>query len=81
MTERELLDRITANPKIYSGKPIIRGHRLAVSHVLEMMSAGSTPEELLASYDWLEREDIEACLLYAARTVDCERVIPLVFTD
>ena len=47
MDEAALLSRITVNPKIFGGKPIIRGHRLAVEHVLGMLAAGSTPEEIL----------------------------------
>jgi uncharacterized protein (DUF433 family) len=74
MSDRELLGRITANPEIFGGKPIIRGHRLAVEHVLSMMAAGSTAEGLIDAYGWLEREDIQACLLYAARVVGRERV-------
>jgi len=74
MRERELLDRITANPNIYGGKPIIRGRRMAVEHVLGMLAAGDTPDDLLAAYPWMEREDIQACLLFAARIVGQERV-------
>lgn len=81
MRERDLLDRITFNPQIYGGKAIIRGHRLAVEHVLEMMAAGSTAEELLKHYDWLEREDVQACLLYAARIVGNEYFEPLLVTS
>jgi uncharacterized protein (DUF433 family) len=61
--------RITRNPEIYAGKPIIRGQRLAVEHILDMLAAGSSPEELVAAYDWLEVEDIRACLKYAERAV------------
>jgi uncharacterized protein (DUF433 family) len=67
MERGELLKRITFNPKIYGGKAIIRGRRLAVEHVLEMLSAGDTPEGLVRAYDWLELDDIHACLLYGAR--------------
>ena len=52
------------NPKIFGGKPIIRGHRLAVEHVLGMLAAGDTSEVLLKGYPWLEPEDIQACLVY-----------------
>ncbi len=65
MNEQVLLDRITFNPKIFGGKPIIRDRRLAVEHVLGMLAAGDTIETLLEGYPWLEREDIQACLLYA----------------
>lgn len=78
MNESELLARITINPKIFGGKPIIRGHRLAVEHVLSMLAAGDTVETLLEGYPWLEREDIQACLLYAHKLVSHERVEPLI---
>jgi uncharacterized protein (DUF433 family) len=64
MTDAELLKRITVNPKIFGGKPIIRGHRLAVEHVLGMLATGDTEESLLENYPWLEPEDIRACLIY-----------------
>ena len=64
MDEAKLLERITVNPAIFGGKPIIRGRRLAVEHVLGMLAAGDTPETLLDAYDWLEPEDIQACLVY-----------------
>lgn len=60
-----LLKRITVNPKIFGGKPIIRGHRLAVEHVLGMLAAGDPPETILEGYAWLERDDIRACLLFS----------------
>lgn len=74
VTPEELLKRITANPAIYAGKPIIRGHRMAVAHVLQLLGAGSSIDELLQYYPWMEREDIQACLLFAARVVERERV-------
>ena len=73
MTETELLNRITVNPNIFGGKPIIRDHRLAVEHVIGMLAAGSTEQELLGGYDWLEPDDIRACLMYAQRSVAGER--------
>lgn len=77
MSEQQLLERITVNPKIFGGKPIIRGRRLAVEHILGMLAAGDTIETLLEGYPWLEREDIQACLVYARRLVAHERVEPL----
>lgn len=77
MNEAKLLERITVNPNIFGGKPIIRGHRLAVEHVLGMLAAGDTPEVILQGYPWMEREDIQACLVYARRLVGHERVEPL----
>ena len=80
MNEEQLLSRITVNPQIFGGKPIIRGKRLAIEHVLSMLAAGDTPEIILQGYDWLEPEDIRACLLYAQRMVAHER-IELLITD
>ena len=74
--EDELLRRITVDPKIFGGKPIIRGRRLAVEHVLGMLAAGDRAEAILAGYPWLEAEDIQACLVYARRLVGHERVDP-----
>ena len=78
MDEKHLLERITFNPQIFGGKPIIRGRRLAVEHVLGMLAAGDTPETILQGYPWLEREDIQACLLYASKLVSHERVETLI---
>ncbi len=75
-TEDRLLERITTNPEIFGGKPIIRGRRLAVEHVLGMLAAGDTPETILKGYAWLEPEDVRACLLYARRIVGHERIEP-----
>ena len=72
--ETDLLARITTDPGIFGGKPIIRGHRLAVEHVLGMLAAGDTPDELLREYSWLEADDVRACLVYARRLVGHERV-------
>jgi uncharacterized protein (DUF433 family) len=74
MDEEKLLERITANPKIFAGKPIIRGRRLAVEHVLGMLAAGDSAETILEGYPWLDPEDIQACLVYARRLVGHERV-------
>jgi uncharacterized protein (DUF433 family) len=77
MGEEELLERITFHPKIFGGKPIVRGRRLAVEHVLAMLAAGDSIETILDGYPWLEREDVQACLAYARRVVGHERVEPL----
>ena len=74
MTEDELLKRITADPMIFGGKPIIRGMRIAVEHVLGMLAAGDSPERLLQEYPFLEPTDIQACLAYAHRSLSGEQV-------
>ncbi|WP_040509107.1 DUF433 domain-containing protein [Leptospira wolffii] len=69
-----LLDRITFNPQIFGGKPIIRGRRLAVEHILGMLAAGDNTTTILEGYSWLEPEDIQACLVYAYRMIGHERI-------
>ena len=76
MNEAELHARIVVDPKIFAGKPIIRGRRLAVEHVLGMLAAGDTQQTILDGYPWLEPEDIQACLLYARKIVGHERIEP-----
>jgi len=75
--ESELLRRITVNPRIFGGKPILRGRRLGVEHVLGMLAAGDSVESILKGYAWLEAEDVQACLVYARRIVANERIEPL----
>ena len=77
MDERRLLERITVDPQIFGGKPIIRGRRIAVEHVLGMLAAGDTTDDILQAYPWLEREDVQACLVYARRIAANERIEPL----
>ncbi len=77
MDELKLLGRITVNPAIFGGKAIVRGRRLAVEHVLALLAAGDTTEIVLENYPWLEREDIQACLVYARRLAANERIEPL----
>ncbi len=76
MTPDDLLQRITTHPDIFGGKPVVRGRRLAVEHVLGMLAAGDTTESLLAAYPWLEADDVRACLFYARRVVGHERIEP-----
>ncbi len=64
-TEQELLRRISANPEIFGGKPIIRGMRISVETILSLLAQGESVEAILADYPDLEAEDIRACLAYA----------------
>jgi uncharacterized protein (DUF433 family) len=77
MDEEQLLARITYDPRIFGGKPILRGRRLAVEHVLGMLAAGDDAATLLEGYPWMVVEDIQACLLFARKVVANERVVPL----
>jgi len=74
MDKGRLLERITVDRQIFRGKPIIRGRRLAVEHVLGMLATGDTTDDILAAYPWLENEDIQACLVYARRIAANERI-------
>jgi uncharacterized protein (DUF433 family) len=73
-TEDEVLQRITVDPAIFGGKPIIRGQRIAVEHVLGMLAAGDSPERLRAEFPFLEPADIQACLAYAHRSLSGEQI-------
>jgi uncharacterized protein (DUF433 family) len=63
-------NRITVEEGKYGGRPCIRGHRLRVSDVLELLANGASVDEILADYEFLEREDIFAAMEYAAHQVD-----------
>ncbi len=69
-----LESRITFNPEQCGGKPCIRGMRIRVSDILQMLGEGVSIEEILQDFPDLERDDIYACLLFAAKRVDFERL-------
>jgi uncharacterized protein (DUF433 family) len=77
MSDRELLDRISLDPKVMTGKPVIRGTRLTVEYVLNLLAHGAAAEEILGEYDGLTREDIQACLLFATRSLESTSFLPL----
>lgn len=72
--ENKLLDRITANPKIFGGKPIIRGMRISVELILSLLVQGESVEAILDDYPELEADDIRACLAYAHAVVANDRI-------
>jgi len=65
ITEKELMKRITADPKIFGGKPIVRGLRISVETIVSLLAQGETVEAILDDYPGLTREDVQACLAYA----------------
>lgn len=67
---KSLINRITLDPNICNGKPVIRGMRITVSTILSYLAAGETAENILNAYPVLEPEDIQACLEYAKRVSD-----------
>ena len=72
----DLLDRVTVDPGICHGKPVIRGLRYPVQVLLELLSSGMTINEILADYEDLEREDVLAALAFAARLTQTKRIEP-----
>ena len=72
MSESELLGRITSNPAIFAGKPIIRGMRISVELILSLLSQGESVDVILEDYPDLRPEDIQACYAYAL-TCDASR--------
>jgi uncharacterized protein (DUF433 family) len=81
MTDKELLRRVTYDPAVMVGKPVIRGTRLTVDYVLNLLAHGSTVDEILSEYDGLEREDIQAVLLFASISLANTAFMPLAATE
>jgi len=71
---KELLDRITISPRIMAGKPVIRGTRITVDLILELLAAGMKPEEIAEDYK-ISVEDVRAALLYAAKILGREEIL------
>lgn len=72
-----MIERITANPKVLGGKPIIRGTRISVEFVLDLLASDVSENEILEDYPHLSKEDIQACLKYAARSCKNEIYVDL----
>jgi len=77
MKEQNWRDRISINPNVCHGKPCVKGTRIWVSLILDLLAGGSTVDEILKEYPQLTREDIQACIAYGAE-VARERFIPVV---
>jgi uncharacterized protein (DUF433 family) len=77
MSDRELLERIIINPAIMVGKPIIKGTRLTVEYILNLLAHGDNVADILDEYDGLSIEDIQACLLFATKSLENSSFMPL----
>lgn len=77
MNDRQLLERIALDPEVMTGKPVIRGTRLTVEYIVNLLAHGATEEDILEEYPRLTREDIRACLLFSARSVSESSFMPL----
>jgi len=72
----DLKNRIVLDPKILTGKPTIRGTRIAVEFIIDLLAGGWTINQILQEYDHLTPEDIQACLMYVSEMLHSERVYP-----
>ena len=77
MTDEQLLNRITLNPAVMVGKPVVKGTRLTVEYILNLLAHGATVAEILEEYNGLTPEDIQACLLFATRSLESTAFMPL----
>lgn len=73
-------DRITIDPEVLVGKPVIKGTRLAVEFIVGLLGDGWSVEEVLRNYPWITREDVQACLAYASEILQSEKIHPVELT-
>jgi len=77
MTDEQLLQRIVVDPEVMVGKPVVRGTRLTVDFILNLLAHGATEVEILEEYEGLAVEDIHACLLFATKSLQASEFLPL----
>ena len=78
MSDQQLLERIAWDPKVMVGKPVLKGTRLTVEYILNLLAHGSSVEEILNEYEGLSPEDIQACYLFASQSLSNAVFMPLV---
>jgi uncharacterized protein (DUF433 family) len=77
MSDEQLLERVVLDPKVMTGKPVIKGTRLTVDYILNLLAHGSSTEEIVDEYQGLTVEDVQACLLFATRSLGDTSFMPL----
>ena len=77
MSDQQLLERIACDPKVMAGKPVIKGTRLTVEYILNLLAHGSVAEDILGEYEGLTPEDIQACFLFASQSLSNTAFMPL----
>lgn len=77
MTDAQLLQRITLDAKVMVGKPVIRGTRVTVEHIFNLLGHGASEAEILEEYDGLTLDDIHACFLFATKSLEDSAFMPL----
>lgn len=81
MTDQQLLERIVVNPKVLAGKPVIKGTRLSVEYILNLLAHGASSTEILREYNGLSPEDIQACILFASKSLSNITFMPLLIEN
>lgn len=77
MTDEQVLDRIAVDAAVMVGKPVIRGTRLTVEHILNLLGHGSTTQDVIAEYPGLTAADVQACILFASKALEDNCFVPL----
>jgi uncharacterized protein (DUF433 family) len=77
MKDQELLERITVDPKVMVGKPVIKGTRLTVEYILNLLAHGATGKDIPTEYKGLTQDDIQACILFATKSLESMTFMPL----
>ena len=77
MNDQQLLERIAIDPDIMVGKPVIRGTRLTVEFILNLLAHGATAAEIMEEYEGVAQEDVQACLLFATKSLESTTFMPL----
>ncbi len=78
MTDQRILERIIIDPNVLVGKPVIKGTRLSVEFILNLLAHGATTAEIVEEYEGVTQEDIQACLLFASRSLENTSFMPLI---
>ena len=78
MSDQQLLERITCDAKVMVGKPVIKGTRLTVEFILNLLAHGTSIQEIVNEYEGLTEDDIQACLLFASQSLSSTSFMPLV---
>lgn len=77
MNEKKLLKRISMNPKVMTGKPVIAGTRLTVEFILNLLAHGANVQDILDEYNGITAEDVQACILFASKALENTVFMPL----
>ncbi|HNQ85649.1 MAG TPA: DUF433 domain-containing protein [Deltaproteobacteria bacterium] len=78
MKDEALLKRIVLNPRIMTGKPVIKGTRLTVDYILNLLAHGSTEDDIVREYKGISSDDVRACILFAMKSLEKSEFVPLV---